>query len=302
MELATAVHHSALFACVEAECATFTTLGRVAEWALHAMYRAIGATQEEEPRALAVMTLDEWTTLTSELTIVPDPDTPARKLTIIERMKLRLFFMGAGAASGVGLLVAVASSGAAPAEALQPAAPPPPEVAARTAKVSLILNQGSDEALPVLGADKIADFYSTYKRVYGLQPPPGQDCTAEQLSCIHHRLSVGVPPYADFSIFGPLVHDWPVASRCGASSCSTTASLPPWRCSATMFLRRRSSGSRPCRWGALLDYGAKIHEMAEEFGPAKRMCAAAHVARRAVAMGCGMASSRRRHAVLAEGV
>ena len=89
----------------------------------------------------------------------------------------------------------------------------------------------------------------------------------EQLSCVHHRLSVGVPPCADFSLFGLF---------CGAKargvqiqSNGELAAIevfgPPdlatWMKSLDV-LCTALAGCEAVSLGALLDYRGKVHELA----------------------------------------
>lgn len=73
----------------------------------------------------------------------------------------------------------------------------------RQLKYSLIVNQASDESRPVLGLTEIAEAYRRYEDKLGAQPPPHEECTAEQLSAVHALLADGVPPYVDMAVWGP---------------------------------------------------------------------------------------------------
>ena len=60
----------------------------------------------------------------------------------------------------------------------------------------------------MLNEAELVAMYTEYERVYGPGERPPKDCepTTEQISAIVHLLDNGLPPFADFAIFGPYGH------------------------------------------------------------------------------------------------
>eukprot|EP00971_Amphidinium_carterae_P136220 2699197-Amphidinium_carterae.1 len=46
-------------------------------------------------------------------------------------------------------------------------------------------------------------YYSQYVKVTGGPPSEDEECTIEQMACLHHRLSCNKAPYVDFAVFTP---------------------------------------------------------------------------------------------------
>ena len=70
-------------------------------------------------------------------------------------------------------------------------------------KLSLTVDQTMDREVPKISEEKISEAYTRYKLKLGTLPSPGDEPTEDQLTAVDHLLNAGVPPYVDFSIFGP---------------------------------------------------------------------------------------------------
>lgn len=73
----------------------------------------------------------------------------------------------------------------------------------RTVKVNAVIDQVSDEAVPILDESMIKDHYVAYETVFKRMPPEGKECTTEQLSGLYSRITRGAVPYVDFSLWCP---------------------------------------------------------------------------------------------------
>ena len=70
-------------------------------------------------------------------------------------------------------------------------------------KVSSFIDQVSEQEVPILKNEDIQAHYQAYKIVFKRLPPPGKECTCEQLSCLFAKLESKCAPYTDFAIFCP---------------------------------------------------------------------------------------------------
>ena len=99
---------------------------------------------------------------------------------------------------------AAAAAAAAAAQAAAAQAQPPPQTAGATAvRLEHVIDQALTAEIPALSDTDIQLGYSEYKRRMGAMPGEGEEPTSDQLTAVHHLLKSGVPPYADFAVFGP---------------------------------------------------------------------------------------------------
>ena len=98
----------------------------------------------------------------------------------------------------------------APNQPAMAAAPPAlallPPVPTTTRKVSckLVMDQGDESELPPSEEAQIETWRANYVSVALGEPVPEVEPTSDQLTCLHHRVSVlGRPPYVDFGVWTP---------------------------------------------------------------------------------------------------
>ena len=72
-----------------------------------------------------------------------------------------------------------------------------------TKRMSEVLLQGDDSHFPLLPPDELARLRANFAAITGDNPLPQVRPSADQLSALKHRLSLGYAPYVDFAIFGP---------------------------------------------------------------------------------------------------
>ena len=70
-------------------------------------------------------------------------------------------------------------------------------------KLSLIIDPLLDTFLERMSERAISDCYQRYLAARGAYPCDDVEPTDEQLAAVRQLISSGMPPYADFSIFGP---------------------------------------------------------------------------------------------------
>ena len=77
-------------------------------------------------------------------------------------------------------------------------------LAARKVKLSMIVDQTSDDDAPVLTEQLIQAAYATYDATMGGEPPDDCEPSVDQLTAIHYLVfSAKMVPYVDFGVFGP---------------------------------------------------------------------------------------------------
>ena len=163
-------------------------------------------------RDLVYVPLATWTNLTSGLTI-PMPDgNPARAPSAIEvgkfmsiRRVARLR-LGLRARDDVGAPTPGAGAPQGPPQlALALPAPALPTVAAGepALKLSLVLDPALESVLVRLPPADIRALYTKYVAKRGGEPTEDIEPTIEQISAVAQIVAADLPPYADFSLFGP---------------------------------------------------------------------------------------------------
>ena len=69
-----------------------------------------------------------------------------------------------------------------------------------------VVSQGNEEVVPKISQLELTEHWDTFKSVYGRDPRPEEECTADQLTGIHVLLARDTAPYVDFGIWGPNHH------------------------------------------------------------------------------------------------
>ena len=209
----------------DVEIASFTTIAKVAAWAqfdgLHSddktpwgsFLALFGLGPVAHPRVIGATPVADFNTLIATWQIDGNPPTPAQATiagifgrtcritagtedTIAQQKKDKedtrahdLAVLQAKAASSAGI-----ASGASKAQ--------------RVVKMSTVISQISEQEVVVLTPTVIKDGYRRYRKIFGIDPPPGAELTAEQLSGLHSIItdSSQPVPYVDFSVWGPHGH------------------------------------------------------------------------------------------------
>ena len=69
-----------------------------------------------------------------------------------------------------------------------------------------MVTQGSEESVPKIYADEMTKHWDWFSLVYGRDPRPEEECTADQLTGVDTLLKRDIAPYVDFGIWGPNHH------------------------------------------------------------------------------------------------
>ena len=184
----------------DAEIANFHTIQSITTWAgvkpemRAALLAVMGADITEVPKSVALTTDKEWDALLAEVRIGDNED--KRPLSFLAKMNLRLFMRTARVVAGIDEDSSRISSAPMAAEDRC-------SVKEEPVKLSQVLDQSWDDMAPALSSEAVKALYEAYKKIFERLPPPAKECTVDQLSAVPFRLKSGVPPYADFSVFGP---------------------------------------------------------------------------------------------------
>ena len=74
---------------------------------------------------------------------------------------------------------------------------------AKRIKLANVLDQGNDAEISGLNQKDLSTTYTNYAKVMGGPPSEEEEeTTGDQLSSLKHTLDQGLPPYADFAVFG----------------------------------------------------------------------------------------------------
>lgn len=169
--------------------------------------KLIGAAATTKPRSLSTVLLADFEALLRNWRIPTGGAGNTRAPTLVETGQATLSFRACQLVGGSGqtfedMRNQLAAAKAAPA--------PPPAVAATTAsprkfKLATVTSQIDDTEIRLVEESEVVKMYREYERVFGPneRPPKDSEPTAEQLSAISHLLDAGLPPWADFAIFGP---------------------------------------------------------------------------------------------------
>ena len=69
-----------------------------------------------------------------------------------------------------------------------------------------VVSQGSEETVPKISAEEMTKHWDRFSLVYGRDPRPEEECTADQLTGVDTLLKRDIAPYVDFRIWGPNHH------------------------------------------------------------------------------------------------
>ena len=108
--------------------------------------------------------------------------------------------------SGAGMTVEQLRSAAAKSQAPQAATPSSSSpTASRKLKLSTITSQVDETEINVADEAFVMQCYVRYQQIFGKgeMPPKDTEPTGEQISAIRYLLDNDMPPYADFSVYGP---------------------------------------------------------------------------------------------------
>ena len=69
-----------------------------------------------------------------------------------------------------------------------------------------VVSQGSEETVPKISAEEMTKHWDRFSSVYGRDPRPEEECTADQRTGVDTLLKRDMAPYVDFGIWGPNHH------------------------------------------------------------------------------------------------
>ena len=198
------------------EMIAFTSIRKVIEWvglseaAAEALLDALQATGEENTRLFGALLEDHFTAFTANLELPPLQRTgvalvgrACRVQAGAARSVSQLAEDAAAATQGAKEAAAAARDATAAAAAAQTAAP---LFATGLVEMGSVVNQRLREQRPALTPEKVRCHYETYRRTFGRDPPPDEECSGQQLTGVEFFLSTDVPPYVDFGVWGPHHH------------------------------------------------------------------------------------------------
>lgn len=168
--------------------------------------KLIGAQITTKPRALATVKVADFEAILSNWRIPSGGGGAARAPTLVESGQASLVLRACQLVGGQGQTIAdmhtaIAAAKAAPAVPVTVAASSTP----RKVKMATVASQVDDTEVPLIDEAELVRMYKEYEKIYGPGERPPKDCepTTEQISAISHLLDNGLPPFADFAIFGP---------------------------------------------------------------------------------------------------
>ena len=195
-----------------------TTLSAVVDWVgvpevlAQAFYEAVGATGQEHPRTLGVVSCDEMNEGIKELQVNNKP------LTIVQKGLVRT----------VHRVCCLVAGTAAPAEETKelkdqinevmktvetltqdvPTETPSSKTALGNPQVHLkqVISQASEGAVPLVSQSDLLKHWDCFKKIYGRVPKPHEECTGDQLTGVNALLQRDMVPYVDFGVWGPNHH------------------------------------------------------------------------------------------------
>ena len=193
----------------------FATLSGVALWMQMPLelsqqyFKTIGATGQEHPRVLGMMGTDEVMAEISDMTIADKP------LTFIQKGNVRYLAHTCRLVAGTEKTQTAVDTEARLVEAekeiekltAQPSGPTSsPFTSSPQVQLKHVVSQGNEEIVPKISQQELTNHWDTFKAIYGRDPRPEEECTAEQLTGIDVLLKRDTAPYVDFGIWGPNHH------------------------------------------------------------------------------------------------
>ena len=188
-----------------------TTLKSVYDWAgvddplIDAMNEQLG--ELKLIRELAGICVQDMTEAFANAKFAGAGSPPSTPVAIKAVHKTRYLMARNAARLRVGLPVDNVVGGA-PTPQVQ--APPPtvgPPIAAASdssgVELGTVWDQASRTHVRLLGNAEVTKLYEVYRTKRGSLPHPDAECTALQLSAMKQILDMGLPPAADFAVFGP---------------------------------------------------------------------------------------------------
>lgn len=166
----------------------------------------IGAAATTKPRVLSTVKTADFEALISNWRIPVTGAAAGRAPTLVESGQAALVLRACQLIGGQGQTLAAMQSQIAASMAAPPAAPVTTSTTnPRKFKMANIASQVDDTEVNVIGETELIQMYKEYERVYGPneRPPKDVEPTTEQISAISHLLDHGMPPFADFALFGP---------------------------------------------------------------------------------------------------
>ena len=201
-----------------AEIAAMTTLDAIFAWnnlegdmgdvttQAGSLAQLIGASGTMHPRFLSTVKIEEIRAVVANWRI-PAEDGRDRAPTLVETGKAMLVLRCCHLVGGQGQSIDELHAALAKATARPPSVPSSPAASSgdRKVKLNAVTSQVDDTEINLLTETDLVNMYLEYEKVYGKgeRPPKDAEPTGEQLAAIVHLLKVGMPPYADFAIFGP---------------------------------------------------------------------------------------------------
>ena len=134
-----------------------------------------------------------------------------RKIKAVEKTRVRLARSACRLRCGLPNDVDTSSGTAVPAPVVGTVGPPAatvggtPALAGGSTGIELgsVWDQTSRSTVRLLGTAEVSKLYERYKTVRGSLPHPDSECSEIQLSAMKQVNDIGLPPGADFAVFGP---------------------------------------------------------------------------------------------------
>ncbi|CAK0822753.1 unnamed protein product [Prorocentrum cordatum] len=148
-------------------------------------------------------------------------------------------------------------------------------------KLSQVLDQVSDATVSLVGREIIKNFCTSYRQIFRKDPAEHNDVTEEHIIAVHHKLDADQNPYADFSVWRPFGNRFHRKQKFKGLQLQHNGTFkevelygPPTHQEGAMsyeLLVTALIGFQAVSLGDLLDYGARIKEFHDQYGPKCRL-------------------------------
>ena len=139
-----------------------------------------------------------------------------------------------------------------------------------------VISQASEEAVPLISQSDLLKHWDCFKKIYGRDPKPDEECTGDQLTGVNALLQRDMVPYVDFGIWGPNHHrllkklrNTGLQLHAGGVLRTMELAGPPdlhaWM-ECYRLLTTALVGFEAVGLGPMLDYGRLISTYSERYG------------------------------------
>ena len=200
------------------EMAKFVSIAAVVEWAgmpvalAQVFYEAVGASGEEHPRTLGEVSSNEMNEGITDMKINDKPLSLMQKGLIRTVHRVCCLMAGIVAPSEetktlkdqLDEVVKTVETLTQPGPTEAPPSKPP--LSSPQVHLKQVISQASEEAVPLISQNELLKHWDCFKKIYGRDPKPDEECTGDQLTGVNALLQRDMVPYVDFGVWGPNHH------------------------------------------------------------------------------------------------